>query len=200
MVLPQTTLYRVYYVVSGTGWFQLGKGESRGKKRALKAGRAISAPAGSSGLIFTSGKRSSLELLEISLPMQAESKGRSPAVSLSKQNSREYPVAGGKLRVHPLLRERLLGHKNLYLGTLKAAPGFLVKEHQHAGSAEVLFVLNGTGKMSVDGVQTDVVPRQAIYIPAGKKHHLVVGKGLTVVQAYVPAGPEMRFFGNGKSP
>lgn len=196
MQLPRTNLDRIYYVVAGKGWVRFGEG----KKRNLSVGQAFASPPESTGLTIASGPHTTLALLEISVPIGVGSPVVKADPALSKMETRNTSLAGGKLRVRPLFRRESLGHNRLYLGTLQADASFEVKEHQHETSAEVLFVLSGTGRMSLEGAETDVVARQAIYIPAGKKHWFKVGAGISVVQAYVPAGPEVRFFGDRKKP
>lgn len=84
----------------------------------------------------------------------------------------------------------------LTLLTLK--PGFKAPLHQHT-SAEVLYVLSGTGTLSGhrrSGKPETVSAGTAIYIPAGAPHAFDAGaEPVVVLQLYAPGGPEQRFKG-----
>jgi quercetin dioxygenase-like cupin family protein len=81
----------------------------------------------------------------------------------------------------------------LYLGRLAgSAP---VKEHDHAGSWEILCAVEASGTFILDGVQARLGRRQVVVIPPGKKHAWLPDEGtrLVGVQLYTPPGPEQRF-------
>jgi quercetin dioxygenase-like cupin family protein len=72
--------------------------------------------------------------------------------------------------------------------------GLEVPLHTHS-SAEVLFVLSGTGLVQGIGAAQEVKPGSTIYIPAGTVHgfkHTGEEPG-EVLQLYAPGGPEARF-------
>jgi mannose-6-phosphate isomerase-like protein (cupin superfamily) len=68
-----------------------------------------------------------------------------------------------------------------------------VPPHQHDTSDEILFILAGKGRMTVNGINYPVGPNDAIRIPKGARHSLDVVEKLVAVQLYAPAGPEQRF-------
>ena len=81
------------------------------------------------------------------------------------------------------------------LSILTIGPGANVPEHVHDGSAELLFILEGGGTMTVAGVAQAVSTGSAIYIPAATPHSYTndAVEMTRAVQVYVGAGPEARF-------
>ena len=77
---------------------------------------------------------------------------------------------------------------------LELAPHAAVAEHVHAHESELLYVLAGTGTLTVAGVALAVGPTSVVQIPANTKHAFVVGDtSFSAVQVYTPAGPDHRF-------
>jgi quercetin dioxygenase-like cupin family protein len=78
--------------------------------------------------------------------------------------------------------------------TILSMPGAAkVPEHVHANETEVLYVLAGTGTMTVNGVDLAVTPTSTIQIPPNTKHAFTASSDFRAVQIYTPAGPEQRF-------
>lgn len=103
-----------------------------------------------------------------------------------------YEIAGGKATV------TLLSRGKSYMGILTGKPGLKVPVHTHAGSIEMLYVLEGGGFMTLDGKRSAVKAGMAIQVPAGVTHSFEIpadwtGKDFKAVQVYTPAGPEERF-------
>lgn len=76
--------------------------------------------------------------------------------------------------------------------------GAAIPEHSHAGTAEILYVVEGKGELTVDGDKYPVEPATAIYIPPGAKHAFVAQQAVDAIQFYTPSGPEQRFKGTSK--
>ena len=69
-------------------------------------------------------------------------------------------------------------------------------EHVHDGSAELLYVVSGTGELVVDGDKYPIQPFTAVYVPPNTKHSFTAGDSqVDAIQFYTPAGPEQRFRG-----
>jgi quercetin dioxygenase-like cupin family protein len=68
-----------------------------------------------------------------------------------------------------------------------------VPEHVHANETELLYVLAGSGTMTVNGVALAVSPTSVVQIPKATKHAFTASADLRAVQIYTPAGPEQRF-------
>jgi quercetin dioxygenase-like cupin family protein len=79
---------------------------------------------------------------------------------------------------------------------LELAAGAVVPEHVHEKETEMLYVLAGSGTMTVDGVELAVTPTTVIQIPPKTKHSFTASAGVRAVQFFAPAGPEQRFKAN----
>jgi len=71
--------------------------------------------------------------------------------------------------------------------------GAQVAEHVHANETEVLYILEGSGTMTVKGVALAVTPTSVVQIPSNTKHAFSATTAIRAVQLYTPAGPEQRF-------
>jgi quercetin dioxygenase-like cupin family protein len=88
-------------------------------------------------------------------------------------------------------------------GIVKATPlaasilalpaGANVAEHVHANETELLYILDGSGTLTIAGQDVAVSPTSVIQIPPNTKHAFAVTAALRAVQLYTPAGPEQRF-------
>ena len=103
-------------------------------------------------------------------------------------------IADGKGSVAIAFDADSAGDATVYAGTLTLQAGAEVADHNHAGATEALFLTAGTGTLIVAGVHYPVAAGDAIQLPPGVDHSLVVGvKGLTAIHFYTPSGPEQRF-------
>lgn len=67
--------------------------------------------------------------------------------------------------------------------------------HYHRDTAEVYYILEGTGKVELDGEWDDVRPGTVIHIPPGTRHRVVSERGIkTVVVAVPPFRAEDEWF------
>mgnify|MGYP001590924649 CR=1 FL=1 len=106
-----------------------------------------------------------------------------------------YVIAGGK-GIAKLYLNRDTGSEEAALSVLVLKPGAEVPEHAHESSAELLFVVEGSVELVIDGKPYRAQKEDAIYIPSGIRHSARVpgvGKLVKVVQVYVGPGPEQRF-------
>jgi mannose-6-phosphate isomerase-like protein (cupin superfamily) len=62
--------------------------------------------------------------------------------------------------------------ENESLASATLAPGQSTIEHRHPESDEIYFILEGTGRMTVEGESEDVEPGDAVAIPHGHTHRL----------------------------
>jgi len=76
---------------------------------------------------------------------------------------------------------------------LTLARGAKVPEHVHAKETEVLYVLAGSGTMTIGTTQVPVTSTSVIQIPPNTKHSFSAAEDVRAVQVYTPAGPEQRF-------
>jgi mannose-6-phosphate isomerase-like protein (cupin superfamily) len=59
--------------------------------------------------------------------------------------------------------------------------------HHHADTTEVYYVLEGTGRMELNGEWFDVKPGSVIRIDAGTRHRLVADDEVTTIVVAMPA-------------
>jgi quercetin dioxygenase-like cupin family protein len=116
-----------------------------------------------------------------------------PVVTAAKVDPIVLP--GGKSRVRMLFTPENTGRVNLYFGMLEADPGVEIPRHQHDGSAEILYVLQGGGELTVGSEKIPFGADEAIHLPEGQPHAAkFTGPDKTIMlQLYAPAGPEARF-------
>jgi quercetin dioxygenase-like cupin family protein len=116
-----------------------------------------------------------------------------PVVTAAKVDPIVLP--GGKARVRMLFTPENTGRTNLYFGMLEADPGAEIPRHEHAGSAEILYVLQGAGELTVGSEKIPFGMDEAIHIPENQPHAArFIGPEKTIMlQLYAPAGPEARF-------
>ena len=80
---------------------------------------------------------------------------------------------GSTIRV--LLDAEAGGAQNQSLAEAVLGPGDATERHYHAETEELYVVIEGTGKMEVDGDRREVGPGDAILIPAGAWHQIRAG-------------------------
>jgi quercetin dioxygenase-like cupin family protein len=81
----------------------------------------------------------------------------------------------------------------LAASVLELPAGAKVPEHVHAKETELLYVLTGSGTMTVAGTDVAVTPTSVIQIPPNTKHAFAATEPVRAIQIYTPAGPEQRF-------
>jgi putative monooxygenase len=76
---------------------------------------------------------------------------------------------------------------------LSMPAGAKVPEHVHEKETEMLYILEGSGTMTIAGQQLAVTPTSVIQIPPNTKHAFEASAAVRAVQFYTPGGPEQRF-------
>ena len=107
--------------------------------------------------------------------------------------------ASGHVRVRPLFTEDSTGDKNVYVGLIEVEGGGEIPRHAHEGSEEILYVLSGSGELTVGSDKIKFGREQAIHIPADQPHAIKFHgeeKGM-ILQAFAPGGPEKERFNPG---
>jgi mannose-6-phosphate isomerase-like protein (cupin superfamily) len=120
--------------------------------------------------------------------------GEFPALrAFSPQEVSAHPIAKGKGEVRMVVQPPPGAFA--YAGLLRAFEGMRASEHQHAQEAELLYILEGEGRMTILDKSFRVLPGMAIYVPPATLHRFeqVGRKPLSAMQFYSPAGPEQRF-------
>jgi len=86
------------------------------------------------------------------------------------------------------LVDRELGAEHVMSYRLTVGPDSTAS-HAHPGAEEVLYVLQGSGEIRVEGAHHDVHPGQAVYVPDGAEHSYVNtgAEPLVLVGAMAPS-------------
>lgn len=133
----------------------------------------------------------------LSLMLLGAPPGPSAGVVVERESQPVHLIAEGKAGARILLDATTApGLREAAMTELLMLAGSTVPEHTHDRSAELLYILSGTGTMTLGDRTFEVKPGMAIYIPAGMKHSLKVEtkiEPLRAVQVYTPGGPEQRF-------
>lgn len=83
--------------------------------------------------------------------------------------------------------------KNAYVGTISLTPGAIVPLHRHQ-SEEYLFIQQGGGVLTIEGVEKELRPGTIVAIPSNAEHGYVNGPEKTVAfQVFAEPGGEDRF-------
>ena len=187
----------------------------------LDEGMAILIPGGMPHAIENMGRTSSAVLLDVFAPMGPERvyrdpkdaagrasfeviRGAAPAapagakftVASTADAETLRGVAGkGNVKIKPLLDPAKTGNSALYVGILEADPGAVVPRNSHPGSAEILYVVSGSGDVMIGSEKIAFGAEEALHIPDGQPHAAkFAGPEKTVMlQVFAPAGPEERY-------
>jgi quercetin dioxygenase-like cupin family protein len=188
----------------------------------IDEGTAVFVPAGYPHVIENMGRQSTAVFLQAFVPPGPERVYRDPKdpqgraefeVIRDPSKARKPPAANGQLVVKSLADVKpttILGGKGtarilldpqdtgspaLSLNVVEWSGGAEAPRHQHAGSAEVLYVISGGGTLTVGSESYPFSAEDAIHIPADQPHagKFAPGDKTVAIQIYAPAGPEQRF-------
>jgi quercetin dioxygenase-like cupin family protein len=186
----------------------------------LPEGSAVFIPAGMPHVIENMVRTSPVEILQIFAPLGPERVYRDPTdekgraafevirdqkkatvpegarlVVESFEKAKVYPSAAGKIKVHLLFEPANTDSPLAAASIVEFASGVEVARHTHAGSAEILYILSGSGELQIGSEKLAFGPDQAIHIPENQPHAVrFTGPEKTIaLQIYAPAGPEQRF-------
>jgi quercetin dioxygenase-like cupin family protein len=199
-------------------WYFLGDGTvevtAGGNRRAVKAGDMMYVPAGAARNVSAtadmhamiaivpggpegSARMGALPTKELGAPGMAD-KGR--PVNAGIVGPMYLPASAAKpfnlpnRGIATIFAEPTTIKDKLLAATILEMPGSAkVPEHVHAGETELLYVLAGSGTLTVNGVELAVTPTSTIQIPPKTKHAFTASADFRAVQIYTPAGPEQRF-------
>ncbi|MGE0869853.1 MAG: cupin domain-containing protein [Kofleriaceae bacterium] len=111
------------------------------------------------------------------------------ALPASKTTRIPLPSGGVRIQAEP----STINVRSLAASVLELRAGASVPEHVHATETEMLYVLAGSGTMTVNGVALSVTPTSVIQIPPNTRHAFTASADVRALQIYTPAGPEQRF-------
>ena len=114
---------------------------------------------------------------------------------------RPAAAATAKARAHVLLDAQTTGSPSLSLSVLELPPGMTVPRHHHEGASELLYVLEGGGKLTVGAEVMPFGGATALYLPPSQAHELKVSAGspTLLLQVFSPAGAEQEM-GRSRAP
>jgi len=112
-------------------------------------------------------------------------------VVLRAAAAKVYPRPQGKVTI--FAERATIKDPRLAASILELPASARVPEHVHATETELLYVLAGSGTMTVNGIPLAVTPTSVIQIPPNTKHAFTATADVRAVQLYTPAGPEQRF-------
>lgn len=78
-----------------------------------------------------------------------------------------------RIRWKTLISEELTGSEDLLFGVAELDPDQAHVMHDHPGSAELYYILQGTGRVQLGDERFDAGPGTAVYIPPQTKHEIV---------------------------
>jgi quercetin dioxygenase-like cupin family protein len=198
----------ILYVLEGKGRI-LAPGAPPGK---LEPGVAVYIRAGAAHALDETSPQKGMKLLQIYAPPGPErvlrdrtlsggtevvqgtpSPEKNPFSLVRAADVAPLTIMNGRGRVRLALEPSRTGDEAAYLGVIEAEAGAEVPTHSHAGAAELLFVLSGSGEMVIGGQKAPVVVGMAVHVPEDVPHSATFTEKLRAVQLYAPAGPEQRF-------
>lgn len=133
------------------------------------------------------------------LPTRETDGGRHKKVHhLPAANAKSYCLGGGAVpctrgKVTIFAEPSTIKEPVLAASVIELPPNAAVPEHVHAKETELLYVLAGSGTLTVAGVPLAVTATSVVQIPPNTKHAFTATTEVRAVQIYSPAGPEQRF-------
>lgn len=117
-----------------------------------------------------------------------------PWIVFDKRSRRTLHLFNDRLHLTPFVDTSSSDHRRCYLGKLVAEAGLKMPAHRHEKEAEIVYVLEGRGEMRFENQTQTIRAGDATFIPVNAEHAFDATERMTVLQIYVPSGPEQRFF------
>jgi quercetin dioxygenase-like cupin family protein len=188
-------------------WYFLGPAAVRG----MGAGKPVTVAAGDMMYMRKGGAREiqatsgDVHAVLVMVPGGPEGAARAGALPTPPVGAVRSALVGP--RVLPAAKAKTYGPSTIYLdraiaedaplsaSVLSIKAGASVAEHVHANESELLYILEGSGTMTIKGVTIAVTPTSVVQIPQNTKHAFTATTAVRGLQIYTPAGPEQRFKG-----
>ncbi|MFB6263878.1 MAG: cupin domain-containing protein [Bradymonadaceae bacterium] len=183
-----------------------GEGELNvaGTKRTLGPGASVRLPA-EAPVGFSNGPRTFTAIQFFAGPESGDKystwKMGKPTIGESAKGKRKISTTRAQLKGATIRRSpdgqtevaTLAAGENAWMGILWLGPGATVPENSHE-SEEYLYVLSGTGKLSVGETTYNLEPNTGVLIPAGTKSTFENGESvLKVLQFFAGAEPAAKY-------
>ena len=132
-------------------------------------------------------------MLTLGLDAHAETPTAAPHTVTQATAAPARTVGNGKATVMRLAGKEE-GAKNAFFAVLEVSPGAKVPVHRDA-TEEYIYVLQGTGQITIDGTVHDVSAGFGVFMPANAEVSFVVTGTQTVrvVQFFAGQGPEAKY-------
>lgn|GEM_PF-1250891 len=123
--------------------------------------------------------------LPVALPRAGAGK---PALATVVQaaKAKRYPRAGGATTL-------LVEGGVVSVGLLELDAGAALPSHSRATETEAIYLLEGAGAMTIDGVAVAIDANTVVAIPPGVARSFTATTPIRALQFYTPAGPEQRW-------
>lgn len=190
----------------------------------LPEGTAVFIPAGMPHVIENMVRTAEVEILQVFAPMGPErvyrdatdAKGRAAFEVIrdskkavvpqgarlaveSVDKATAYPQ-GKKIKVKMLFEPANSDSNDVALSVVVFDPGAEISRHTHPESAEILYVLEGKGEITIGSDKLAFGSEQAIHLPENQPHAVKFTASTVALQIYAPAGPEQRYKGGETAP
>ena len=193
----QSARAEVWYFLSD-GDVSWGPSTPKPPSHRVHAGDIMYVPAGGDRSVWAN--TNDLRAVVVAVPGGREGSARAGALPTPfAQNAKVHPMllpAAGAKKFGPAtiyLDDSIVKKTPMAASILELPAGAKVPEHVHANETELLYVLEGSGTMTIAGTDVAVTPTSVIQIPPNTKHAFVAKDAVRSLQIYTPAGPEQRF-------
>jgi len=180
-------------------WYFLTEGEVKGLWSSWSvelfrpAGTLVYVPKGA--IRAVTATKTELRAIVVVVPGGRETSALPSSVPSSTQGGEGYPEAlvakkYGDATIY--LDPKITAATPLSASMLVLYAGAKLAEHVHANETEILYVLEGTGTITIAGTQSALTPTSVFQIPKNTKHALTATTAIRALQIYTPPGPEQR--------
>ncbi|TMQ07205.1 MAG: cupin domain-containing protein [Deltaproteobacteria bacterium] len=177
-------------------WYFLGAGQvvSPMGRRAVAAGDMMFVPRG--GVREVAAPVADLHAMIAVVPGGREGSARGGALPTPEATSATGPIkpplilpaAGAPAGATAVRADAAaIPDRTLSAAILTVPAGGALAEHVHAGETELLYLLAGSGTLTVSGVDLPVTSTSVVQIPKNTRHALVATSEVRAVQIFTPA-------------
>lgn len=95
-----------------------------------------------------------------------------PVMEIVSRSQMKPFITKDTSEIREILAPRNSSIKNQSLAEARVAPGQTTEEHYHLCSEEIYYILQGRGRMWLEGESRDVQAGDGIAIPPGRRHKI----------------------------
>jgi quercetin dioxygenase-like cupin family protein len=133
--------------------------------------------------------------MENQMSIDIEATGTAKVVGPNEGESFWQPVPANGFVRNIFSKHALGAESDFSFGTQTVAPGCFIREHTHAHNEEMIYVVEGRGLASIDGVEQAIEKGSAVFVGRNRKHHFLNPhtEPMTFLWVMLPGGLD-RFF------